>query len=66
METMLHRVKTLYTATHLDAPEIGEASNLTEVLLWLDKHLDGYEWHQRHVRKGGRNAGLVLSKEIRR
>ena len=47
-----HHVKTPHTATHLDAPEITEASNLAEVLLWLDEHLDGYDWHPRHVRKG--------------
>ena len=36
---MPHRVKTPFQSAHLDAPEIEEASNLADVLLWLDRHL---------------------------
>jgi hypothetical protein len=51
---MPHRVKTPYTAYHLSKPEITEASNLSDVLLWVDEHLEGWEWGPRGVRKGAR------------
>lgn len=52
---MPHRVKTPYTAAHLAAPEIAEASNLANVLLWLEQHLEGSgEWQSRGVRKGAK------------
>jgi hypothetical protein len=51
---MPHRVKTPCMAYHLSKPEITEASNLAEVLLWLDEHLEGWEWQPRGVRKGAK------------
>jgi hypothetical protein len=51
---MPHRVKTPYTAAHLDTPEAIGASNLDEVLLWLDQHLNDWEWGPRGVRKDAR------------
>ena len=53
---MPHRVKTPYTAAHLGAPEITETSNLADVLLWLDRHLEGLgERQPRGVRKGAKS-----------
>jgi hypothetical protein len=37
---MHHCAKTPYTAYPLSKPESVEASNLAEVLLWLDEHLE--------------------------
>ena len=51
---MPHRVKTPYTAAHLSAPKATEASNLAEVLLWLDQHPEGWQWEPRGVRKGAK------------
>jgi hypothetical protein len=51
---MPHRVKTPYTDYHLSKPEITEASNLAEVLLWLNEYLEGWEWKPRGVRKGAK------------
>jgi hypothetical protein len=62
---MPHRVKTPYTACHLSKPEITEASNLTDVLLWLDQHLEGLgEWQPRGVRKGARPPADVECYDI--
>ncbi len=51
---MPHRVKTPYTVAHPSAPEVTEASNLADVLLWLDPHLEGWEWQPRGVWKGAK------------
>ena len=61
---MPHRVKTPFLSAHLDAPEISEASNVTDVLLWLDQNLDTWAWAPRGVRKGAKPPPDVECRDL--
>jgi hypothetical protein len=61
---MPHRVKTPFLAAHLDAPEITEASNLADVLLWLDQNLETWEWALRGVRKGAKPPSDAARRDL--